>query len=158
MLKFQSLCDFYPRPPSALTGIVVGHCVRPSVCPSRTTLPLELFKDFSYQPEIWWDDEQYHGADRFLKWPCSANFCMLHRTLKFSMIGFLTRSEGRRTLPLLLVEDFRYQHQILWGDVQYHGADQFKKWPCSANFCAFHGTLKFSMIGLDQVWGTTLPL
>ena len=23
-------------------------------------------------------------------------------------------------------------------------------------FCVFHGTLKFSMIGLDQVWGTTL--
>ena len=27
------------------------------------------------------------------------------------------------------------------------------KWLCSANFCAFHRTLKFSMIGLDQVWG-----
>ena len=25
-------------------------------------------------------------------------------------------------------------------------------WPCSAKFCAFHITLKFSMVGLDQVW------
>ena len=41
-------------------GIVVGHCVRPS----RVTFLLWLFKDFSYQPEIWWDDAQYHVADR----------------------------------------------------------------------------------------------
>ena len=27
-----------------------------------------------------------------------------------------------------------------------------------SNFCAFCGTLKLSMISLDQVWGTTLPL
>ena len=27
-----------------------------------------------------------------------------------------------------------------------------------ANICAFQGTFKFSMFGLDQVWGTTLPL
>ena len=26
--------SFYPRPPSVVTGIVVGHCVRPSVCRS----------------------------------------------------------------------------------------------------------------------------
>ena len=49
----------YPRSPSAPTGIVVGHCVRPpsvrpsvclSVCPPRTMLP--LFKDFSHQSII----------------------------------------------------------------------------------------------------------
>ena len=52
-----------------LTGIVVGHCVRPSVCPSvhpEMTLPLQLFKDFSYQPKIWWDDAQYRGADHYI--------------------------------------------------------------------------------------------
>ena len=26
-------------------------------------------------------------------------------------------------------------------------------WPCSAKFCAFHITLKFSMVDLSQVWG-----
>ena len=31
-----------------------------------TTLPLKLFKDFCYWPEIWWDRAQYHGADRYL--------------------------------------------------------------------------------------------
>ena len=38
---------------------------RLSVCPSRTMLPLYLFKDFIYQPIIWQDDAQYHGADRY---------------------------------------------------------------------------------------------
>ena len=33
------------------------------------------------------------------------------------------------------------------------------KWPCSAIFFTFHGTLKFAfMTGLDQGWGTTLAL
>ena len=27
------------------------------------------------------------------------------------------------------------------------------KWLCYANFCAFHRTLKFSKIGMAQVWG-----
>ena len=31
-------------------------------------------------------------------------------------------------------------------------------WSCLANFCVFHGTLKFSMIVFYLVWGTTLPL
>ena len=53
-------------------------------------------------------------------------------------------------------KDFRYQPETWWDDAQYHEADGYKKWPCSANFCAFHGALKFSMIGLDQVWGMTL--
>ena len=57
-----------------------------SIYPSQTTLPLELFKDFSYGSEIEWDDAQYHEADRCLKWLCYANFCAIHRTLKFSMI------------------------------------------------------------------------
>ena len=39
----------------------------------------------------------------------------------------------------LTLKDFRYQPEI-W-------------WPCLANFRAFNGTLKFSMKGLNQVWG-----
>ena len=50
----------YPRPPSAATGIVVGHCVRPSVgLAVRLSVPNDgtaLYKNFSYQPKIWWDD------------------------------------------------------------------------------------------------------
>ena len=49
-----------------------------------------------------------------------------------------------------------YQPEIWWDDAQQHEAYCYLKWPCPANFCAFRGT--FSMIGVDQVWGTTLPL
>ena len=42
----------------------------------------------SYQPQIWWDDAQYQGADHFKIWLWVANFCTFHRTLKTSMIGF----------------------------------------------------------------------
>ena len=45
--------------------------VCPSVFPSRTTLPLLFFKDSSYQPEIWWDDAQYHETD--LLWNSNAH-------------------------------------------------------------------------------------
>ena len=50
-------------------------------------------KDFSYESEIWWDDPQYHEADRYLKWLCYANFCAFHRTLKFLRYTW-ARSEG----------------------------------------------------------------
>ena len=56
-------------------------------CLCGITLPLELFKDFRHQSEIWLGDAQYHGADCYRKWPCSADFCVCHSTLKFSMIG-----------------------------------------------------------------------
>ena len=91
-----------------------GYCRRsmrssghPSVCPSQTTLP--LFKDISSQPQILWDDAQYHGADGYLKWPCSANCCVF-------MIGFLTRSEGRCYRSSSL-KDFRCQPEIWWDEV-----------------------------------------
>ena len=44
---------------------------------------------------------------------------------------------------------FRYVSEIGWDDAQYHEVDRYLKWLCYANFCAFHSTLKFSMI--DQV-------
>ena len=34
----------------------------------------------------------------------------------------------------------------------------YLEWPCSANFCAFDGTLKIFMAGLDQVWRMTLTV
>ena len=47
-------------------------------------------------------------------------------------------------------KDFNYRPEIWWDDAQYHEAVCYLKWPCLVNFCMFHGTLKFSMIGLDQ--------
>ena len=47
-----------------------------------TTLPLYLFKDFSYWPAIWWGDVQYYGTDRNIKCPCLAIFCASHGYLK----------------------------------------------------------------------------
>ena len=55
-----------------------------------------------------------------------------------------------RVLLNSLFKDFSYWSEIQWDDAQYHEADQYLKWPCSANFWAFHGTLKYSMIGLGQ--------
>ena len=57
---------FYDRPVSGLSDDV--------------TLPLILFKDFSYWPEIWWEDAQYHEAPRYLNgyarvmFACQPNF------------------------------------------------------------------------------------
>ena len=44
--------------------------------------------------------------------------------------------------------------RILVTRLKFGGAmhSTMKQWPCFANFCAFHRTVQFSMIGLDQVW------
>ena len=63
-----------------------------------TTLLFLLFKDFSYHPLIWWNNAWQHEANFIQKRSCSANFCVFHETLNFSMI-FL--DQGRETtLPL----------------------------------------------------------
>ena len=72
----------------------MGSSVRPSVGPSRTTLPVWLFKNFGYRLEIWWADAQYHGADCPLKWQCSAIFVRFMELWFFFMKGTITRSEG----------------------------------------------------------------
>ena len=113
--------------------------VRPSVRPERRCRS-NSFKDFRYQPEIWRDDAQYHGADRYLKWLCSANFCAFHGKSKFSMLG-LGQVWGTM-LPLELLNDFSYWSEK-WHDAQYHEAGRCLKLPCSAIFSAFHGTVKF---------------
>ena len=87
--------ELYPQLLPAPTSIVVVSCtrlstrlsVRPSICPTRTTLALYLFQNCSYQTEIWWNDAQYHEADHCSKWLFLAYLCAIQRTLKFSMIG-----------------------------------------------------------------------
>ena len=78
----------------------------------------------------------------FIK-PMLGQFCMFHWTLKNSMIGFLSSSEGR---------PYPFNSLRISGWCTVTWSRWYLKWPCSANFSAFHGTLKFSMIGLDQVW------
>ena len=62
-------------------------------------------RNFRYWPEISGDYALYDEADCYVKWLCSANFCVLHGTLKFSMMH----------------------------DAIYHEADHCMKWPHSAN-------------------------
>ena len=40
----------------------------------RDDVMLQVLKDFSYWPELWWDDEQFYEADWYLKWLCLAIF------------------------------------------------------------------------------------
>ena len=53
---------------------------------------------------------------------------------------------------------FRDLPEIHYCEAQYHDADCYSKWPCSVDFCAFHRTLKLSMISFHQVWGTAFQL
>ena len=60
---------------------------------------------------------------------------------------------SRTTLPHWSFRDLRYQPVILWDDAPYNKAGRYLRWLCSVNFCAFHGTLKFSITAPDQVGG-----
>ena len=51
---------------------------------------------FRFQPEIWWANAQYDEADRYLKWPCSANFRAFYGTVIFQTFWAWTRFEGQR--------------------------------------------------------------
>ena len=44
------------------------------------------FKDFSYQPEIWWDYTQYDEADRFSKMAMLGHFLRVPRNVEISRI------------------------------------------------------------------------
>ena len=94
---------------------------------------------------MWWCTVPWSRS--LLKWPCLANFCLFHRTLKFSM-ACLDQVWGRM-LPLLLFKDLSYQPEIWWSDVLYHEADQHWKRTCLDSFRVLDET---STIGLDQVW------
>ena len=135
-------------------GIIVVYGVRPSVrLFVRPSVRLNRRYSFnslrisaSYQPKICWDDAQCHGTGRYSKWSRSTNFCVFHGTLKFSMEGFLTRSEGRRC---------RSYYLRISGITMKLGGVIHSNMKQNA---IYSGTFKFSMIGLEQVWGTTSPL
>ena len=38
----------------------------------------DVFFYFKCEPDIWWDNAQYHGADPYYEWPWSAD--ILHST------------------------------------------------------------------------------
>ena len=133
----------YLRLPSVSAGIAVVPCirlsVRPSVClficPSRNTLTLQLIEDFSYWPEIWWDDAQYNEAGCCRKWPYLANLYTFHGTLTFSMLG-LDQVWGMMT-HIGICEEITLWPRIWWHDAMYHEADHYLKWPHSANVGIF---------------------
>ena len=83
----------------------------PFICLSRTTLPLLTF---SYQPDIWWDDAQYHEADRYLKCPCSANF--------FNLVGWCTVPWNRLLFQVAMSANFQAAQGsvILWTSCLIH--------------------------------------
>ena len=48
---------------------------------------------------------------------------------------------------------------LKFGEMWHNNMKQIAiKMTMFGHFCKFHGTLEFSMIGFDWVWGTTLPL
>ena len=140
--------------------------VRLSVWPSRTTFPLLLFKDYDYQPEIWWHYHDvtmgtmasqitsltivysvvYSGTDQ-RKHQSSTSLAIVWGIHK-GPVNSLHKWPGTRKM-------FPFDDAIM-DDALYHAAYRYLKWSCSANFCVLHSTSKFSMIGFfDQVWGTT---
>ena len=168
----EDSCLIWTRFLPSATICADGHCcwslhpavrssVRLSVAKAVTLITIERF-----QLSAW----------NLLGW-CTVpwgrfNVCVLHGTLKFSMICFLTRSEGcRYRFKSLRISDIG----LKFGEMMHR---------CVANFCVLHGTLKFSMIclltrsegchyrfkslristtglkfgGVMRVWGTTLPL
>ena len=127
-----------------LSSFHVSACL--SVCPSWTMLLLYLISPgFSYWPEIWWNDAQYHRVDRYLKWPCLANFYTFHGTLKFMMIG-LHQVWGMMT-HIRKCEEITLWLDIWWHDAIYHEGDHSLKWPCSDN----HTMFAFSDLGRLRV-------
>ena len=88
--------------------------------------------------------------DRYWKWLCSANLCAFHRT-HISMIG-LDRSQGwsYQTFQLLA------WHLVLWCAVPW--STSLFKMAMLGQFLCVSRNFEISMIVLDQVWGTTLPL
>ena len=110
-----------------------------------TPLPLKLFKNIGYWPEIWWDDAQYHGVDHYLKWPF---LCAFRGTLKFFMTGL--NQVWVMMTPIRKLEETTLWPEIWWHDAKYHEADYYCKWSCSVNafshflISAGRGVLSFS--------------
>ena len=49
----------------------------------------------------------------------------------------------RDNVTALTLLGFQLSAWNLGDDAQYDEADRYLKWPCSANFCTFHGTVKY---------------
>ena len=97
----------------------------PALCPSRVTLPLELFKDFSHRPAIWRGfDAWWHGADRYWKWLYPDNFCAFNGTLKFSIIS-LDRARGKVIRIRQCKESY---YGLNFGDMMQHSMKQITIW------------------------------
>ena len=66
---FHGICNF------SMIGLYQGWA---------TTSPPILFKHYSYRPEIWWEDAQYHEAPRYsngyaqVMFACQPNFEIFH--------------------------------------------------------------------------------
>ena len=73
------------------------------------------------------DDAQYHEADRHVKKPCSANLCVFHGPLNFSIIGFWARK--------MKLKKSHYGPKR--HDAVYYESGHSMKWPHSYIFCIF---------------------
>ena len=91
-MKQSSLWNSYARPIFASSTDLWNFQNRWGAGPRDDVTALTLL-EFQLC-EMWWDDTQYDEADRYLKWPCSGNFCMFHGTLKFPEKAG-TRSKGQ---------------------------------------------------------------
>ena len=79
----------------------------PSVHPERRYC-YWLFKDFTYRPEIWEDGAQFHEADHYLGWPCSADIWVSHNF----QISHERLGSGLRDDVAAFFKDFRYRPEI----------------------------------------------
>ena len=78
---------------------------------------LTLLKDFSYQPEILWDDTQYHWAGYYLRWLCSAIFCASTGLRNFPW-QVKIRSE-RRWLSISMIRQ-KVWYLVAWCNVPWN--------------------------------------
>ena len=84
--------------------------------------------------------------------PCAHEWENVHKSIAIGRSVRPSACPPRTTLRHF--KDFRYRPEIWWRYIV-----PWSRWIFTMAmlgiFCAFHGALKFSMIGLDQVWGTT---
>ena len=99
--------------------------LHPAVCPSRTTLPLQPFHDFSYPfSGMMQSIMEQIAIQRGHARPIFARSVKL----KFSIIGL-----GQEDT----IEEITSRPEIWWHDVVYHEGDHCMKWPHSANVHIF---------------------
>ena len=142
-------CIFTPWP---VKRPFVCPSVRPSVRPERRYRLNSLNKDCSYWPDyclMHSTPGQYHGVDCYLKWPCSANFCVFHGNFQISMIG-LDQVWG--TMLLLSLWGFQLSAWNLVGWCSPWSRSLLKM-AMLGQLCQVSRNFEISMIGFDHVWG-----